>query len=146
MDNLLPPDPRWVQRFENFGRAFVRLRSGIERLQEDDVEDMLREGLIQRFEVTWELAWKTLKDYLVFKKVTLDKVTTAEVIRVAFEAKYIQDGQDWMDALDARNKMSHVYSQEAFEQVISDIQNRYFKLFDDLHDMLLAERVRLLDA
>ena len=146
MDNLLPPDPRWVQRFENFGRAFVRLRSGIERLQEDDVEDMLREGLIHRFEVTWELAWKTLKDYLVFKKVTLEKVTTAEVIRVAFEAKYIQDGQDWMDALDARNKMSHVYSQEAFEQVISDIQNRYFKLFDDLYDMLLGERVKLLDA
>ena len=107
---------------------------------------MLREGLIQRFEVTWELAWKTLKDYLVFKKVTLDKVTTAEVIRVAFESNYIQDGQDWMDALDARNKMSHVYNQDAFEQVISDIQHRYFKLFDDLYDMLLAERVKLLDA
>ena len=140
------PDPRWVQRFENFSRAFILLREGIELLQSPDVPSIVREGVVQRFEYTWELAWKTLKDYLVFKKVTLDKVTTAEVIRTAFEAGYIQDGQDWMDALDARNKMSHVYSQDAFDQVIKDIQHRYFKLFDTLYEMLLVERVKLMDA
>jgi nucleotidyltransferase substrate binding protein (TIGR01987 family) len=146
MDKPPLSDPRWVLRFENFSRAFILLREGIEILQEPNVPDIVREGVVQRFEYTWELAWKTLKDYLVFKKVTLDKVTAAEVIRTAFEAGYINDGQDWMDALDARNKMSHVYSQEAFKAVIGDIEHRYFKLFDDLHDMLLEERVKLIDA
>jgi nucleotidyltransferase substrate binding protein (TIGR01987 family) len=146
MDKPPLSDPRWVLRFENFARAFLLLREGIEILQEPNVPDIVREGVVQRFEYTWELAWKTLKDYLVFKKVTLDKVTAAEVIRTAFEAGYINDGQDWMDALDARNKMSHVYSQEAFKAVIGDIEHRYFKLFDDLHDMLLEERVKLIDA
>ena len=146
MDSNQIPDPRWVQRFENFSRAFILLREGIELLHAADVPSIVREGVVQRFEYTWELAWKTLKDYLIYKKVTLDKVTTAEVIRTAFEAGYIQDGQDWMDALDARNKMSHVYSQHAFDQVIDDIQYRYFNLFDTLYEMLSVERVKLMDA
>lgn len=74
---------------------------------------------------------------------TLTHITAAEVIKTAFAANYINDGQDWMDALDARNEMSHVYSEEAFNRIVKDIVERYFKLFDDLYDMLIAERVSL---
>jgi nucleotidyltransferase substrate binding protein (TIGR01987 family) len=134
---------RWVQRLDNYARAFVRLREAVDRLETETLEDLQKEGIIQRFEYTWELAWRTLKDYLVFKKVTLERVTPADVIRVAFAANIITDAADWMDALDARNKMSHVYNEQAYEEVIRDIQSRYFKLFDDLYDMFIEERVTI---
>ncbi len=143
MTETKPDSIRWVQRFQNYGRAFTRLREALDRLEAGELDDLHREGIIQRFEYTWELAWKTLKDFLQFKKVTLTHITAAEVIKTAFAANYINDGQDWMDALDARNEMSHVYSEEAFNRIVKDIVERYFKLFEDLYDMLIAERVSL---
>lgn len=59
-------DTRWKQRFLNFQRAFSLLREVIE--QNEDIctlEAIVKEGIIQRFEYTFELAWKTLKDKMI---------------------------------------------------------------------------------
>ena len=140
-----PSDRRWVQRFENYSRAFVRLREAVERLEANELDDLQREGLIQRFEVAWELAWKTLKDFLDYKKVTLDRISPGEVIKTAFACNYIKDGQDWMDALDARNLMSHVYRQQAFEQTLIDVERRFVPCLEALHELLISERAALDD-
>lgn len=137
-----PDTPRWVQRFQNFDGALVLLREGV-GLLDGEVHPIVQEGVVQRFEYTFELAWKTLKDYLVWKKVTLVRSGPADVIRAAFAADYITDGEIWMDALDARNEMSHVYKRQAFERVVADVRSRFLARFEDLHDMLLQERVRL---
>jgi len=63
----------------------------------------------------------------------LDKITPASVIKAAFEAKIISDGELWMRALDARNKMSHQYNLKRFEEIIREIQTHYLSLLDDLH-------------
>lgn len=125
--------PRWIYRFDNYKRAFVLLREAIETMEERELTQLEKEGIIQRFEYTWELAWKVIKDYLEHEGVTLDKITPASVIRAAFTAKIIKDGEMWMQALDARNKMSHVYNLKKFEEVIEEIRKSYLALFDDLH-------------
>lgn len=151
MDTGSPQTPRWVQRFDNFDRALVLLRQAVELVGEEGAElspEMLaivREGAIQRFEYTFELGWKTLKDYLAWRGVSLVRLGPGDVIRAAFGAGYIAHGQDWMDALDARNEMAHVYRQQAFQRVIADLQSRFLARFEDLHEMLLLERMKLTD-
>jgi len=129
--------PRWIYRFDNYKRAFLLLREAIETLEERELTQLEKEGIIQRFEYTWELAWKVLKDYLDSQGVILEKITPASVIKASFEAKIIQDGDIWMKVLDARNKMSHTYNLKTFEEVIDDIRKHYLKLFDDLHLSML---------
>jgi nucleotidyltransferase substrate binding protein (TIGR01987 family) len=129
--------PRWIYRFDNYKRAFSLLREAIESMEERDLTQLEKEGIIQRFEYTWELAWKVIKDYLEHEGVTLDKVTPASVIREAFAAKIIKNGDTWMKALDARNKMSHTYNIKNFEEVIEEIREQYLALFDDLHFSML---------
>lgn len=143
MDIAAADTPRWVQRFQNFDAAMVRLRGGVDLLDQPDMPAIIREGVIQRFEYTFELAWKTLKDYLVARKVTMPRTGPADVIRAAFAAGYITDGEIWMEALDARDEVSHVYRQQAFDRVIDALRDRFMDRFENLHEMLLVERSRL---
>lgn len=137
-DNKLEK-PRWVYRFDNYKRAFLLLREAIEIMEQRELTQLEKEGVIQRFEYTWELAWKLIKDYLESEGVVLAKITPASVIRTAFEAKVIDQGELWMKALDARNKMSHVYNLKKFEEVIADIQAHYLALLDSLYFSMLEK-------
>lgn len=132
--------PRWVYRFDNYKRAFILLREAIETMEERELTQLEKEGIIQRFEYTWELAWKVVKDYLNHEGVILDKITPASVIKTAFEAKIINNGDVWMKALDARNKMSHVYNLKKFEEVIAEIQAEYLSILDELY-MSMMENI-----
>ena len=134
--------PRWQYRFDNYKRAFFLLREAIEWQQERELTDLEKEGTIQRFEYTWELLWKTLKDYLENEGIVLEKITPKAVLMASVKAKIINKQETWMQALDDRNKMSHVYSTVVFEQVISNIAESYLSLFDRLYEKLLGESVR----
>ena len=133
--------PRWLYRFDNYRRAFSLLREAIELMEEKEPTQLEKEGTIQRFEYTTELAWKVMKDYLESENVVFGQITPRAVMRKAFEAKLLEDGEAWMDALDARNKMSHVYDLKSFEIVIEDIRRRYLRAFDALHEKLLEKSV-----
>ena len=132
--------PRWRYRFDNYRRAFSLLREAIELMEEREPTQLEKEGTIQRFEYTIDLAWKVMKDYLESENFVFGQITPKAVIRKAFEAKLLEDGQTWMDALDARNEMSHAYDLESFEIVIKDIRRRYLRAFDALHEKLGAEQ------
>lgn len=113
--------PRWIQRFDSFERAHVLL---LEVLDKDDLNLFERAGLIQFFEVTFELAWKTLSDRL--KHDGFDAAANPrQVIRLALSAGLIDDGQTWIDMLDDRNKMSHRYDLENFEEALDNIRNSH---------------------
>ena len=92
-------DIRWKQRLENFERAFLLLKEAFEK-DPAEMSDLEKEGVIQRFEYTFELAWKTLHDYLVYSGVSFDQITPRSIIKQAFAAKIIKDGQTWMDMLE----------------------------------------------
>jgi nucleotidyltransferase substrate binding protein (TIGR01987 family) len=131
--------PRWIYRFDNYKRAFLLLREAVTLLEERSLSQLEKEGIIQRFEYTWELAWKLLKDYLEYTGIVLDTVTPAATIKAAFAAKVITDGENWMKALDARNKMAHTYNLKVFEDIIADIRALYIDLFDQLHMAMLQQ-------
>jgi nucleotidyltransferase substrate binding protein (TIGR01987 family) len=116
---------RWEQRFENLESAFGLLEEALTDGTQD-LSDLEKEGVIQRFEYTFELAWKTLKDYLEFSGIVMEQVTPRAVIKQAFAAKIISDGEMWITMLEQRNLMSHTYNQEIFEKVIEQIEDGYF--------------------
>ena len=126
------PDIRWKQRFENFEKALMLLREALADVL--SLSELEKEGTIQRFEFTFELAWKTLKDYLVEQGVVLDEVTPISVIKQAFAANIIRDGQLWIDMLRCRNLMSHTYDEAVFEQAIREMSARYLQGLNDLYD------------
>ncbi len=136
-------DIRWKQRFDNFDRAFVLLREVCDR-GVDSLSQLEKEGAIQRFEVAFELAWKTLKDYLEESGVVVNPMTPRNVIKEAFAAKLLQDAEDaqvWIDMMLHRNLLSHTYDIEVFEVVLQTVVERYFPAFDRLHEFFLSRRV-----
>ena len=134
--------PRWQYRFRNYSRALSLLQEAIGQMNEakrtgGTFSNLEMEGTIQRFEYTWELAWNVLKDYLQNEGITLSELTPKIVIRAAFQANIIADGETWMQALDARNKMSHTYDFEKFEEVIEQIEKDYLPVLEYLHTYLV---------
>ena len=133
---------RWHYRFRNFSRAYTLLREATER-DVEELNQLEREGVIQRFEYTFELAWNTLKDRLEYGGIVLTEVTPRNVIRQAFAAKLIADAETWTDMLVDRNLMSHTYDFARFEMVIRSVRSRYLAVLDDLY---LGLGTELMDA
>ena len=129
---------RWHYRFRNFSRAFNLLCEALEE-ETDTLNQLEREGVIQRFEYTFELAWNLLKDRLEHDGVSLPTVTPRQVIRQAFQAKLIQDGDTWVDMLTDRNLMSHTFDCAKFAVVVGRIQRRYLTILGELHERLNLE-------
>jgi nucleotidyltransferase substrate binding protein (TIGR01987 family) len=131
-------DIRWHQRFSNFARALALLReplaAGIETLS-----PLEKEGTIQRFEVVVELAWKTLKDYLEHAGAAIHPVTPRTIIKEAFAAHILKDGQVWIDMLDHRNVLSHSYDSVVFDEAVLAIRDRYHAAIEALHAWFLQE-------
>lgn len=128
------PDIRWKQRFENYEKALSLLREAVADV--DSLSDLEKEGAVQRFEYTVELAWKTLKDYLEHGGEVLAQVTPKNVVKRAFSAKIIGDGQVWIDMLDCRNLMSHNYDEAILNQSVVKMSERFLPALNELYDFL----------
>lgn len=126
---------RWQQRFANFEKAFLQLQSAVKSI--DSLDDLSKEGLIQRYEYTLELAWKTLKNFLESKAVVAR--FPKDVIRHAFQTELIEDGELWMEMLKQRNLLSHTYDEEIFKAAIESIVNTYFYEIEKLYVLLKDE-------
>ncbi len=127
-------DLRWKQWFENYEKALRLLREALDDV--DGLSDLEKEGTIQRFEFPVELAWKTLKDYLEYGGVLLAQNTPKIVVKQAFAAKIITDGQLWIDMLDFRNALSYRYDQTMFDRAVREIPERFLGGLDELCDFL----------
>jgi nucleotidyltransferase substrate binding protein (TIGR01987 family) len=128
-------DIRWKQRFQNFDRAFRLLQEALNRKPEA-LSLLEKEGVVQRFEYTFELAWKTLKDYLEEDGLVISPVTPRQVLKEAFSAKILSDGQVWINMLDNRNLLSHTYDFSVFEQAVQAIAAHYLPAMATLHEFL----------
>lgn len=130
--------PRWRYRYRNFTGAFNLFREAAGR-EPESLNDLGREGLIRRFRHTFELAWKTLKDRLEHDGVQVATVTPRNVIREAFAAGMIDDGQGWLDMLTDRNAITDKYDRAAFETVAANIHKRYLQLVETLWTRLAED-------
>lgn len=105
----------------------------------DSLNQLEKDGVIQRFEFSIELAWKTLKDYMEEDGFVFATITPRQVLKEAFAAKILKDGQVWMDMLDHRNLLSHTYDFAKFEEAVRAVHDRYLDALDQLHEFLQAE-------
>lgn len=135
------PDIRWKQRFQNFDRAFLLLQSALENGL-DSLNQLEKEGVIQRFEFSFELAWKTLKDYMEEAGFVFATITPRQVLKDAFAAKILKDGQLWIDMLNHRNLLSHTYDHVKFEGAVKAVHERYVAALDQLHEFLQQEALK----
>lgn len=117
--------PRWQYRFNNYKRAYFLLREVCDRQQQEELEQIAREGMIQRFEFCMELAWKTMRNYMEHNGFVFTQVFPSHVIKEAGATKLIDKPDVWLQALDDRNKMSHSYDFREFERVIENISKLY---------------------
>ena len=122
---------RWVQRANSFERAFGRLRAAVELAEQRELSDLEAQGLIQGFEYTHELAWKTLKNFLEAQGM-VNLYGSRDTTRAAFRNGLIENGEVWMDMVDKRNLTSHTYDEETAVQVVMTIRNAYFAEFEGL--------------
>ena len=118
-------DIRWKQRFENYTRALATVKKAVELAATRDLSDLEKQGLIQGFEFTFELAWNVMKDYLEEQGI-LDIIGSKNAVRHAFNKGIIEDGQVWMDMIDARNISSHSYDEEIAEKLLGKILKIFY--------------------
>ena len=128
-------EPRWKYSFDNFERAFRLLTQALDK---DELNDLERSGLIQRFEFTFELAWKTLSDRLKHDGINII-ATPRQVIRHAFRAGMIDDVQTWLNMLEDRNRMSHKYDLEDFEEAEANIRRYYRSAFEKFRNQFAQD-------
>lgn len=122
---------RWQQRLTNFEKAYLLLSGALENGM-DQLNDLEKEGVIQRFEYTLELGWKTIKDYLSAQGTIFEEISPKAVIKKAFSAKLIHKPEIWLNMLEQRNLLSHTYNKQTFDNTITKIHDQYLKEFKDI--------------
>ncbi len=127
-------DVRWKQRFINFEKSYKLLEKYINTPLESELE---RAGIIQLFEILFELSWKLMKDYLEAQELIVK--SPREAIKQAFQIGLIEDGHIWVDGLADRNLTVHTYDEKLAEKMINDIVNVYFPVLKKLYNKLNKE-------
>ncbi len=121
-------DVRWQQRLQNFSTALRQLESAVSLAKTRKLSDLEKQGTIQAFEYTHELAWNVIKDYFEYQGNTF--ITgSRDATREAFQKSLIEGGDVWMEMIKSRNKTSHTYNQSIADEIVAKIQNEYFQCF-----------------
>ena len=122
------PDVRWRQRLQSFGKAFSRLADAVKLAGKRKLSRLEKQGLIQAFEFTHELAWNVLKDYLEAQGIQ-GVIGSRGAAREAFKNGLIADGEVWMDMIKSRNQTSHTYNEGTANEITEAILTRYHAEF-----------------
>lgn len=121
-------------KFNNYKNALSRLHESLNEAEGSGSLTM-RDGVIQRFEFTAELSWKTMREYLLLQEVG-DINNPKNVLREALSNSIITDGEGWLSIIRDRNSTSHVYDEEDADEIFARIKSKHIKLFDELESML----------
>lgn len=132
---------RWLYRFDNYKKALSKLEEAVHRIaldfpfdhngrinQDDFLDDIIKEGVIQRFEYTHELAWNVMKDFLN-QADNINIFGSNDATKEAFAAGLLSNGEVWMDMIKSRNKTSHTYNEETADAIFIKIILEYVDEF-----------------
>jgi nucleotidyltransferase substrate binding protein (TIGR01987 family) len=123
-------DIRWIQRFQNFLKAFSHLQKAIFIFEQRKLSDLEKQGLIQAFEFTHELAWNVMRDYFLYQgNNTISG--SRDATREAFNKGLIENGDGWMQMIKSRNESSHTYNDDTANEIFNKIIDTYYVLFAD---------------
>lgn len=134
--------PRWVLRLDNYQKAMESLTSAVTLSESRPLSDLEKQGLIQAFEFTHELAWNVLKDYFNYQG-TQGITGSRDATREAFSKGLIEDGDGWMAMIQSRNKTSHTYNQVVANEIVEAITSKYFTLLKALLQKLVTLKSHL---
>jgi nucleotidyltransferase substrate binding protein (TIGR01987 family) len=121
---------RFAERKEDYKNALSRLT---EALEEEPTEIVI-DGILHRFEFTFELAWKTIKDYLEYMGISDSIGSPRENIKLAYKQGIISDGELWIEIMLARNSLSHLYDELTSRGIYNKIKKEYIKAFKELEE------------
>ncbi len=127
-------DLRWKQRFANFEKSYKTLHKYIDQPITTEIE---RAGMIQLFEVTFELSWKLMKDYL--EALGFSIKSPRQTIKQAYQTGLIDNGHAWIDALTDRNLTAYTYDEKLSKKMVVNIVRHYYPEFKKLYDKLAGE-------
>lgn len=119
---------RWEERLEDYKNALNSLQEGLI----ESPSDLEIDGVLQRFEFTFELSWKCMKDYLEREGIISNLGSPREIINLAFKHNLIDDGENWINMMLDRNQLSHLYDNQASREIYLKIKTTYIKLMEDL--------------
>lgn len=121
-------DTRWIQRLDNFSAAFKQLTSAASIGASRSLTDLEKQGVIQAFEFTHELAWNVFKDYFEYQG--NNSITgSRDATREAFQKNLIQNGEVWMEMIKSRNLTSHTYNKKIADEIVDKVFNLYVPAF-----------------
>ena len=130
-------DIRWQQRLMNYEKALSQLISAVNLSKQRRLSELEKQGLIQAFEFTHELAWNVMKDYFVYQGNT--SITgSRDAVRESFHKGLITDGDGWMEMIMSRNQTSHTYNIQVANDIVEKIINHYSTLFKDFFQSMHA--------
>ncbi|MDX1919943.1 MAG: HI0074 family nucleotidyltransferase substrate-binding subunit [Candidatus Caenarcaniphilales bacterium] len=131
---------RWKQRFGNFENALNELRQA---LNKDELSLLELAGTIQLFQLSFELGWKLLKDLLEREGFSGPEVISSprRIIQTAVKSNILSDsdGYIWLEALDNRNSLAHVYDKLLAQESEAKIKNQYFPVLEDFFHKIKKE-------
>ncbi len=128
-------DIRWKQRFEHFIGAFKQLKNAKNIQLERSFTELELQGVIQAFEVTQELSWKVMKDFLEEQGKT-DLFGSKNTVKEAFNVGLITNGELWLEMIKSRNITSHIYDQSEILEILKIILNDYFDRFAEFESKM----------
>jgi len=106
--------------------ALKKLSSAVAKLKQGTEEadtELEQDGVVQRFEFTFELLWKTLKLFLEEKGIICK--SPKDCLKEAFRMEWLNEEQVFLDMLEDRNRSSHIYDKEEAEQIFRRIKEKY---------------------
>lgn len=131
-------DNRWQQRLDNYQKALVYLADEAEKYAETDL-DVIKKGIIQSFEITHELAWKVMQDYLKYQGFT-ELGGPRTITRLAFQNGLIHERDSWIAMLSSRNLTVHTYDSVILTEIFQAIIHIYLPLFTQFEQRILSTR------
>lgn len=126
--------PRWEQKLQSYHKALNRLAEVVNEMDKRQLNDFEADGLIQRFEFTFELAWKLIKSYAEYQGTDKEIMGSRDAIRWAFENHLISDSATWMEMIKRRNDTSHTYDEDTAAEVVVRVKDSYYQAFVDLYN------------
>ncbi len=130
--------PKWQLRFLNYQSALTHLKEATD-IGIDNLSELERDGLIQRFEFTLELAWKVMKDFILYQGATIDILGSRDATREAFKIGLLKEGDIWMSMITDRNLTSHIYEEDTAVIIADKIINQYLHAFIELESSLTTK-------